>query len=64
MDELLTVDEVARILRVDHTTVRRWVRLGILDAIILPHSNVRRAYRIKRETLDKLLIGDTPVPIS
>jgi excisionase family DNA binding protein len=55
MNDLLTVSEVARILRVDDTTVRRWVKQGALEAIVLPHVNERQAYRIKRETLDKLL---------
>jgi excisionase family DNA binding protein len=57
MSELLTVSEVANILRVDDTTVRRWVKQGALEAIVLPHVNERQAYRIKRETLDKLLTG-------
>src|SRR5438477_3892054 len=64
MDDLLTIAEVARILRVDDTTVRRWVKLGVLEAVVLPHSNVRQAYRIKRGTLEKLLGSDTLVPIS
>jgi excisionase family DNA binding protein len=53
--ELLTVAEVARILRVDDTTVRRWVKQGALEAVVLPHVRLRQAYRIKRETLDKVL---------
>lgn len=57
MSELLTVSEVAEILRVDDTTVRRWVKQGALEAVILPHVNERQAYRIKRDTLGKLL-GD------
>ena len=57
MSELLTVSEVAEILRVDDTTVRRWVKQGVLEAVVLPHLNERQAYRIKRATLDKLL-GD------
>ncbi|MDQ2905247.1 MAG: helix-turn-helix domain-containing protein [Chloroflexota bacterium] len=59
MGELLTVSEVAEILRVDDTTVRRWVKQGVLEAIVLPHVNTRQAYRIKRETLDRVL-GSTP----
>ena len=55
MSELLTVSEVAEILRVDDTTVRRWVKQGVLEAVVLPHLNERQAYRIKRATLDKLL---------
>jgi excisionase family DNA binding protein len=54
-DELLTVHEVARRLRVDDTTVRRWINNGILEAITLPHSGKRRGYRVKQSTLDELL---------
>ncbi len=55
MSDLLTVSEVARLLRVDDTTVRRWIKQGVLAAIVLPHVNKREAYRIKRETVDRLL---------
>jgi excisionase family DNA binding protein len=55
MNDLLTVSEVAEILRVDDTTVRRWVKQGVLEAVVLPHVNTRQAYRIKRETLDRVL---------
>lgn len=55
MSDLLTVSEVADLLRVDDTTVRRWVKQGALDAVVLPHVNERQAYRIKRETINKLL---------
>jgi excisionase family DNA binding protein len=61
MSELLTVSEVAEILRVDDTTVRRWVKQGALEAVILPHVNERQAYRIKRNTLDRVL-SDAAVP--
>jgi excisionase family DNA binding protein len=54
-NELLTVSEVAQVLRVDDTTVRRWVKLGALDAVVLPHVNTRQSYRIKRSELNKLL---------
>ncbi len=60
MSELLTVAEVAEILRVDDTTVRRWVKLGVLEAVILPHLNARQGYRIKRATLNNLL-GNTNI---
>ncbi len=62
MSELLTVSEVAKILRVDDTTVRRWVKQGALEAVVLPHLNTRQAYRIKRETLDKVL-GDAALAL-
>lgn len=55
MDELLTVHEVARRLRVDDTTVRRWIKSGALGAITLPHKGRRSAYRVKRSTMDKLM---------
>jgi excisionase family DNA binding protein len=55
MSELLTVHEVAEILRVDDSTVRRWIKSGAMEAITLPHANERTAYRVRRETLDKLL---------
>lgn len=55
MHDLLTVHEVAERLRVDDTTVRRWIKNGVLDAIELPHANKRCAYRIRRSTLDNLL---------
>jgi excisionase family DNA binding protein len=56
-DDLLTVREVARRLRVDDTTVRRWIKSGALEAITLPHRGKRQAYRIKKSTLDSLLSG-------
>ena len=55
MDELLTVSEVARRLRVDDTTVRRWIKSGVLEAITLPHKGKRQAYRVKKSTIDTLL---------
>ena len=58
-EELLTVAEVARQLRVDATTVRRWIKQGALKAIELPHSEKRNSYRVKRQTLDDLL--NTPM---
>lgn len=55
MHDLLTVHEVAEQLRVEGTTVRRWIKNGVLEAVSLPHANKRQSYRIKRETLDRLL---------
>jgi len=53
--DLLTIREVARQLRVDDTTVRRWIKNGVLEAIVLPHGGARQAYRVRRSTLDALL---------
>jgi excisionase family DNA binding protein len=58
-EDLFTVSEVARLLRVDDTTVRRWIKNGVLEAVTLPHRGKRHAYRIRRSTLDALL---TPSP--
>ncbi len=58
-DDLLTIHEVARRLRVDDTTVRRWINNGVLDAVTLPHLGKRRGYRVKKTTLDTLLSGST-----
>ncbi|MBO0777758.1 MAG: helix-turn-helix domain-containing protein [Ktedonobacteraceae bacterium] len=55
VNELLTVSEVAHILRVDNTTVRRWIKLGALEAVVLPRINERQSYRIRRETLERVL---------
>ena len=60
MEELLTVTEVAEILRVDPTTVRRWIKAGILKAVALPRRNKRTAFRIKRETVNELLNEGLP----
>lgn len=54
-EELLTIREVAQALRVDDTTVRRWIKQGILEAISLPHRGLRQAYRVRRSTLGILL---------
>jgi excisionase family DNA binding protein len=55
-DELLTVKDVARRLKVDETTVRRWIKLGTLDYVTLPKTrNMRAQYRIKKSDVDKIL---------
>ena len=58
-NELLTIGEVARHLRVNDTTVRRWIKSGALEAVTLPHSGKRCGYRVRRETLDILLENST-----
>jgi len=55
LGELLTVEEVARRWRVDDTTVRRWIKAGVLKAVELPHMGDRKAYRIKRKTFEEIM---------
>jgi excisionase family DNA binding protein len=49
--DLLTVDEVAAILRVHAQTVRRWIAAGDLRA----HRPGKRSMRIARRDLDRFL---------
>jgi excisionase family DNA binding protein len=58
--ELLTVREVAKRLRVDDTTVRRWIKNGALEAITLPHNGKRQVYRVRGITLDALIASPLP----
>lgn len=60
-NDLLTVHEVARYLRVDDTTVRRWIKSNALNAITLPHRGKRQGYRVRKETIDELFKG-SPLP--
>ncbi len=55
--ELLTTAEVARLLRVDVTTVQRWAHDGALEAVVLSHVGRRHLYRIARSTVLALLDG-------
>ena len=57
--DLMTVPEVAKRLRCDTTTVRRWIQDGLLEAVVLPHPGKRQSYRVKRTTLNDLLEGKT-----
>ena len=61
-ERLWTVSEVAKRLRLDETTVRRYIADGAMEAVILPHKGKRKAYRIKQSTLDTILHpkGRTP----
>ncbi len=53
--ELLTVQEVAKIFRVDDSTVRRWIQAGTFPAVELPHKRKRTAYRIRRSDIERIL---------
>ena len=50
----VTVAEVADVLRVDPSTVRRWIEKGDLEAITLPSG----IYRVPRHALDRLVLGE------
>ncbi|HEV2583708.1 MAG TPA: helix-turn-helix domain-containing protein [Ktedonobacteraceae bacterium] len=54
-DILLTVREVATRLRVDQTTVRRWIKDGALEAVSLPHRGKREVYRVRQSTIDRII---------
>ena len=49
--ELLRVTDAAKMLEVDPSTIRRWINLGLIEAVKLPSGQ----YRIRREDVDKLL---------
>lgn len=53
--ELMKVSEVAHLLRVDDTTVRRYVKQGALEAVILPHKGNKSHSRIRRSTIEEML---------
>jgi len=58
--ELLTVHEVAKILRVDASTVRRWIKVGVMKSVKLPsRPDQRGKYRIRRSTVDAVLNNKT-----
>jgi len=57
--ELLTIQEVAEMLGVDDTTVRRWCRTGALDYVSLPRIAKREAYRVRLDTITQGLATGT-----
>jgi len=59
--DLLTVAEVARLLRWDTTAVRRHLKSGVIPAwavVPLPHRGTRTIARIKRAWLEEVLVGN------
>jgi excisionase family DNA binding protein len=49
--EFYTVSEVAKLLRVGHSTVVRWIQLGQLRAVRLPSG----VYRVPKSEVARLL---------
>ncbi len=54
----LTPSQVAKWLRVDYTTVMRWIRTGALEAETIRQGR-RNRHRIKKAAIEKL---ETPSP--
>jgi excisionase family DNA binding protein len=52
---LLKAKEVALILRVSDSTVRRWGKKGAMPIIVLSRHRTRQTYRIKSEVIDRIL---------
>jgi excisionase family DNA binding protein len=59
-EEYFTPREVARWLRVDYTTVIRWIRTGILEVETIREGR-RNRHRIRKTTIETL---ETPSPHS
>ncbi len=61
MDGLMTVEEVAGVLRLNQVTIRRYIRAGTLKAV-----KVGGRIRVRREDVDELLqrtSGPSEVPV-
>jgi len=54
MERLLTVTEVAELLGVTEETVRRWLRDGRLEGVLLSR---RAGWRVRSEAVDRMLEG-------
>src|SRR5690349_4349792 len=54
-EALLTVRETALFLRVNASTVRRWIAEGTLAAVKLPGKGKHQVYRVKKSTIDEVL---------
>lgn len=57
-NEILTVREAAKYLRVSRVTIWRWCKLGVI-----PASQVGRSWRIRRDDLIQVL-DDTKIDVS
>jgi predicted site-specific integrase-resolvase len=54
-EELMTAQEVADFFRVRDTTVREWVKSGLLSAVVLPHKHERKILRFHPADIQALL---------
>ncbi|HYT44716.1 MAG TPA: helix-turn-helix domain-containing protein [Methylomirabilota bacterium] len=57
--EYYTPREIAKRLRVDDTTVRRWIRTGALEAETIQEGR-RNRHRIKKETIAAIETSSPP----
>lgn len=55
-EPLLTVDEVAALVRLDGETVRRWARDGLVPSVKLPGGQ----WRFRQSDVDAILGGNAP----
>lgn len=53
--EFMTVRELANLLRVNETTVRRWIGHGNLEALLLPGTGKHKTYRIPRSSIEQMI---------
>ena len=57
--EYFTPSEIAKLLRVDYTTVMRWIRNGALEAETIREGR-RNRHRIKKETIAAIETSSPP----
>lgn len=57
--EYLTPREIAKRLRVDYSTVMRWIRTGLLEAETIREGR-RNRHRIKKATIEMIEAPSTP----
>lgn len=62
VEALYTITEVARRVRVDPSTVRRYIRRGLVRSIPLPHTGNRITHRIPQSSLDAMLAASLEPP--
>lgn len=61
-EELLTVAEIAVILKLHEQTARKWVREGKIPSIYM--GSRQAGYRVKRSTVDRIIAEGFPTPES
>lgn len=59
MDQMMKVSEVARLLRVHPTSVRRWQKIGVLEAYRI---GPKGSLRFKRENVMKFIDNSKDSP--